>query len=92
MPYITPIPFNKPTIKPVIKDTMTIKAALLAYWLPLTKTLKSNISPKKAKDETAKIGPNIVRDPTDKSILDTKKTNDTPNANKPGTAMFLTIF
>ena len=45
-----------------------------------------------AKDETAKIGPNIVRDPTDKSILDTKKTNDTPNANKPGTAMFLTIF
>jgi hypothetical protein len=69
-----------------------MNAALFAYWFPLTKTLKSKISPKKAKEETANIGPKIVKDPTDRSILETKKTNETPNANKPGTAIFLTIF
>ena len=56
------------------------------------KTLKSKISPKNAKDETAKIGPKIVKEPTDKSILDTKKTKLTPKAKSPGTAIFLIIF
>ncbi len=54
--------------------------------------MKSKISPRKASEETASIGPNIVREPTDKSILETRKTNETPKANKPGTAIFLIIF
>ena len=72
-PYITPIPFNKPIIKPVTKDTITMNAALFAYWFPLTKTLKSKISPKKAKEETANIGPKIVKIQLTDQFLKPKK-------------------